>query len=146
MRPAWSTRRLPVQIRTPKQWSVDDAEGHEQDAEQARRHVLRDDLVLTKGTKQDLVEGGRRGDGSVHVDPVLRFQAIEFTRSAAALGGQNIRHIQGLKRGYRPLELTLDEHAPLENRKLAACNTLASQQSLQFKLICRQNWSRQLID
>ena len=49
--------------------SVDDAEGHEQDAKQAGGHVLHNDLVLTKGTKQDLVEGGRRGDGSVHVDP-----------------------------------------------------------------------------
>ena len=50
--------------------SAGDAEGHEQDAKQPGGHVLHNDLVVTKGTKQDLVEGGRRGDGSVHVDQV----------------------------------------------------------------------------
>ena len=53
---------------------VEMVQGHEQDAKQPGGHVLHNDLVVTKGTKQDLVEGGRRGDGSVHVDPVLRFQ------------------------------------------------------------------------
>ena len=56
--------------RSEQRRSVDDSEGHEQDAKQAGGRVLHNDLVLTKGTKQDLVEGGRRGDGSVHVvDP-----------------------------------------------------------------------------
>ena len=48
--------------------SVCDAEGHEHYAEQARRHVLRDNVVVAEGlrhgTKEDLVEG-RGGDGSV---------------------------------------------------------------------------------
>ena len=87
--------------------SVDDAEGHEQDAKQAGGHVLHNDLVLTKGTKQDLVEGGRRGDGSVHVDPCPEVSVQRVYGSAAALGGQNLRHLRDLRPRNRPTALTL---------------------------------------
>ena len=69
--------------------SVDDAEGHEQDAKQAGGHVLHNDLVLTKGTKQDLVEGGRRGDGSVHVDPRLQVSGNRVYEERGGVTGAN---------------------------------------------------------
>ena len=61
--------------------SVDDAEGHEQDAKQSGGHVLHDDLVLTKGTKQDLVEGGRRATVAYMWTLSSGFRAKEFTGS-----------------------------------------------------------------
>ena len=61
-----------LEYRARRSATVDDAEGHEQDAKQPGGHVLHNDLVVTKGTKQDLVEGGRRGDGSVHMESLLK--------------------------------------------------------------------------
>ena len=77
-----------LEYRARRSATVDDAEGHEQDAKQAGGHVLHNDLVLTKGTKQDLVEGGRRGDGSVHAHgPVLRFQSNRVYEERGAFSG-----------------------------------------------------------
>ena len=80
-------RRAKAEVDGEQRWSVANAEGHERGTKQARGHVLRDDLVLTKGTKQDLVEGGRRGDGSVHVDPVLRFQCNRVYEARGGFSG-----------------------------------------------------------
>ena len=106
--------------------------------------VLRDDVVvaegLRNGTKEDLVEG-RGGDGSVvHAcllgacgannrsksGPGSRFQAIEFTRSAAALPAQTMRHMREVRSDNRLWSYPFDEHANFGKTKLAARNTLAS--------------------
>ena len=39
------------------------------------------------------------------------FRAIEFTRSAAPLVAQNIRHMRHVRHRHRPPELNLHEHA-----------------------------------
>ena len=79
---------------------------------------MRDDLVLTKGTKQDLVEGGRRGDGSVHVDR----PEVSVHRDYEERGGFRWSKCTTYDRPearYRPPELTLAEHAQLGKSKLA---------------------------
>ena len=83
------TNEIAEHARGEQRRSVDDAEGHEQDAKQPGGHVLHNDLVFTKGTKEDLVEGGRRGDGSVHVDPVLRFQCNRVYEERGGFTGAN---------------------------------------------------------
>ena len=65
------------------------AEGHEQDAEQPGGHVLHNDLVVTKGTKEDLVEGGRRGDGSVVHRPMQEVSVQRVYGKRRGFNGAN---------------------------------------------------------
>ena len=82
-----SETEFPVRVTDPVATMFEGRASYQQGAEQARRRVLRDDLVLTKGTKQDLVEGGRSGDGSVHVDPALVFQGNRVYEERGGFSG-----------------------------------------------------------